>query len=128
LAEGKNLLGELARLFLQTQMEEFATCARVCRDCMKLRRRRDNPTCKIQRLFGTITVDAPRISVCPCRNSWGFLQNKNRPSSRGGWPPTPKVEAADALKDRLLRLKAKLQRTYAGYTLDFIKVNRANLS
>jgi len=33
LAEGNNLLGELARLVLQTQMEEFTTCARVCRDC-----------------------------------------------------------------------------------------------
>jgi hypothetical protein len=33
LAEGKALLGELARLILQTQMEEFATCARVRRDC-----------------------------------------------------------------------------------------------
>ena len=38
LAEGKNLLGELARLILQTQMEEFTTCARVCGDCLKLRR------------------------------------------------------------------------------------------
>ena len=28
LAEGKNLLGELGRLILQTQMEEFITCAR----------------------------------------------------------------------------------------------------
>ncbi len=48
LSEGKGLLGELARLVLQTQMEEFATCARVCRDCMKLRRRRDNRTRKIR--------------------------------------------------------------------------------
>jgi hypothetical protein len=73
LSEGKSLLGELARLILQTQMEEFATCARVCRDCMKLRRQRDNRTRKIQTLFGTITVDAPRISVCPCQNDWGFV-------------------------------------------------------
>ena len=36
LAEGKNLLGELGRLILQTQMEEFTT--RVCGDCLKLRR------------------------------------------------------------------------------------------
>jgi len=73
LAEGKNLLGELARLVLQTQMEEFTTCARVCRDCLKLRRLRDQRTRKIQTLFGTITVDAPRISACPCGNSWGFV-------------------------------------------------------
>ncbi len=44
LVEGKELLGELARLILQTQMEEFTTCARVCHDCTKLRRRRDRRT------------------------------------------------------------------------------------
>jgi hypothetical protein len=44
LAEGKALLGKLARVILQTQMEEFATCARVCGDCLKLRRRQDSRT------------------------------------------------------------------------------------
>ena len=99
LSEGKDLLGELARLVLQTQMEEFATCARVCRDCMKLRRRRDNRTRKIQTLFGTITVDAPRISVCPCQNDWGFVDVSLSP-------------LADLLPDRctpeLRRLQAEL--------------------
>jgi hypothetical protein len=72
LAEGKELLGELGRLVLQTQMEEYTTCARVCPGCMKLRRQRDSRTRKVQTLFGTITVDAPRIRVCPCMNTWGF--------------------------------------------------------
>jgi hypothetical protein len=79
LAEGKELLGELPRLILQTEMKEFATCARVCRDCMNLRRRRDNRTRKIQTLFGTITVDAPRISVCPCRSD----QDRGRSAMKG---------------------------------------------
>jgi hypothetical protein len=61
LAEGKNLLGELGRLILQTQMEEFTT--RVCGDCLKLRRLRDQRTRKVKTLFGTISVDAPRISA-----------------------------------------------------------------
>lgn len=73
LAEGKELLGALARLILQTQMKEFTTCARVCHDCNKLWRQRDNRTRKIQTLFGTVVVDAPRISACPCRNDWGFV-------------------------------------------------------
>src|ERR1700722_13470878 len=64
LAEAKNLLGELGRLVLQTQMEEFIACAGVCGDCLKLRRLRDQRTRKIQTLFGTINVDAPRISLC----------------------------------------------------------------
>jgi hypothetical protein len=42
---------------------------------MKLRRRRDGRTRKIQTLFGggTITVSAPRISACPCRNDWDLV-------------------------------------------------------
>ncbi len=54
-------------------MEEFTTCGRVCTDCLKLRRLRDHRTRKIQTLFGTITVDAPRIAACRCRNVWGFV-------------------------------------------------------
>ena len=73
LAEGKNLLAELGRLILQTQMEEFITCARVCGDCLKLRRLRDQRTRKVQTLFGTISVDAPRISACRCRSGSGFV-------------------------------------------------------
>ena len=52
LAEGKNLLGELGRLILQTQMEEFTT--RVCGDCLKLRRLSDQRTRKVQTLFGRL--------------------------------------------------------------------------
>ena len=73
LAEGKNLLGELGRLILQTQMEEFITRARVCGDCLKLRRLRDQRTRKVQTLFGTISVDAPRISACRCRSGSSFV-------------------------------------------------------
>jgi hypothetical protein len=79
LAEGKDLLAELARLVLQTQMEEFSTCARVCTDCLTLRRLRDSRTRKLQTLFGTIAVEAPRISACPCRNDWGFLDVSRSP-------------------------------------------------
>jgi hypothetical protein len=71
LAEGKNLLGELGRLILQTQMEEFTT--RVCGDCLKLRRLRDQRTRKVKTLFGTISVDAPRISACRCRSGSSFV-------------------------------------------------------
>jgi hypothetical protein len=40
-AEGKDLLAELQRLVLQTQMEEYVMCARVCRERLTLRRQRD---------------------------------------------------------------------------------------
>jgi hypothetical protein len=60
-------------------MEEFTTCARVCGECLKLRRLRDGRARKVQTLFGTITVSAPRISVCPCRNQWGFVDVSSSP-------------------------------------------------
>ncbi len=73
LAEGKKLLSELQRLMLQTQMEEYTVCARVCPECLKLRRQRDCRTRTIQTLFGTVMGDAPRISICPCSNTMGFV-------------------------------------------------------
>ena len=73
LAEGKELLSELQRLVLQTRMEEYVMCARVCPECLTLRRRRDCRTRTLQTLFGTVEVDAPRISICPCSNEMGFV-------------------------------------------------------
>ena len=73
LEEAKRILAELQRLVLQTQMEEYTFCARVCPACLKMRRQRDGRTRTIQTLFGTVTVDAPRISICPCSNTMGFV-------------------------------------------------------
>ena len=73
LVEGKEVLAELQRLMLQTQMEEYAVCKQVCPECLKLRRQRDCRTRTIQTLFGTVVVDAPRISICPCSNTMGFV-------------------------------------------------------
>ena len=73
LVEGKEILAELQRLMLQTQMEEYAVCKRVCPECLKVRRQRDCRTRTIQTLFGTVVVDAPRISICPCSNTMGFV-------------------------------------------------------
>ena len=36
-------------------------------------RRRDCLTKTIQMLFGTVKVDARRISICPCSNEMGFV-------------------------------------------------------
>ena len=73
LAEGKDLLSELQRLVLQTQMEEYTMCARVGSECLTLRRQCDCRTRTIQTLFGTVEVDAPRISICPCSSEIGFV-------------------------------------------------------
>src|SRR5262249_35164521 len=58
---------------VQTQMEEYTYCARVCPACLKMRHQRDCRTRTIQTLFGTVTIDAPRISICPCSNTIGFV-------------------------------------------------------
>jgi hypothetical protein len=73
LAEGKDLLSELQRLVLRTLTEEHTMCARICSECLTLRRQRDCRNRTIQTLFGTVEVDAPRISVCPCSNEMGFV-------------------------------------------------------
>ena len=98
LAELKTLLGELGRLILQTQMEEFINCARVCGSCLGLRRLRDRRTRKIQTLFGTVTVDAPRISACSC-SSEGFVDLS--------WSPLTDV-LPDRCTPELRRLQAEL--------------------
>ena len=54
-------------------MEEYTVCSRVCPACLKMRRQRDCRTRTIQTLFGTVTVAAPRISICPCSNTMGFV-------------------------------------------------------
>src|SRR5690242_16447829 len=58
---------------MQTQMKEYTFCARVCPACLKMRRQRDCRTRTIQTLFGTVTVEAPRIGICPCSNTMGFV-------------------------------------------------------
>ncbi len=63
LAEAKALLAELQQRIVQTQIDEYIVCARVCTDCMKLRRLRDQPTRTLQTLFGTAMVAAPRVRV-----------------------------------------------------------------
>ena len=44
LAEAKVLLAELQQRVVQTHINEYIICARVCTDCMKLRRLRDQRT------------------------------------------------------------------------------------
>ena len=41
LAEAKALLAKLQQRIVQSQIDEYITCARVCPDCLKLRPLRD---------------------------------------------------------------------------------------
>jgi hypothetical protein len=72
LTEAKALLAELQQRIVQDQVAEYVTCARVCPDCMALRRLRDRRTRTLQTLFGTVTVAAPRIRLCSCADTFGM--------------------------------------------------------
>jgi hypothetical protein len=84
LAVGKYLLGEFGHPVLQTQMEVYTTCTRVCRDCMKVRRQRDNRSRKVQTPFGAVTVDARRVGARACMNFWSFVDVSSRRSQTCG--------------------------------------------
>ena len=81
LAEAKVLLAELQQKIVQSQVDEYVTCARVCPDCLKLRRLRDRRTRCLQTLFGTVQVAAPRIRLCACADTLGMVDVSLSPLS-----------------------------------------------
>ena len=81
LAEAKALLAELQQRLVQSQIDEYVTCARVCPDYLKLRRLRDQRTRTLQTLFGTVKVAAPRIRLCTCADTLGMIDLSLSPLS-----------------------------------------------
>jgi len=66
LAESKAILAALQNAIVTTQIDEYIACAQVCKSCLAFLPIRDRRTRKLQPLFGTIEVCAPRIRVCAC--------------------------------------------------------------
>ena len=77
LAESKAILSTLQQAVVTAQLDEYVTCARVCGSCLAFLSIRDRRTRKLQTLFGTVVVPAPRIRVCDCANELG-LHDKSR--------------------------------------------------
>src|SRR5215211_7075854 len=69
LAEAKALLTKLQASILCDQLAEYAAHRRVCPDCGVLQPLKDRRTRRLQTLFGTVEIDAPRFRVCRCRLS-----------------------------------------------------------
>src|SRR3954467_9515852 len=69
LAEAKALLSKLQASILCDQLAEYAAHRRVCPDCGMLQPLKDRRTRRLQTLFGTVAVEAPRFRVCRCRLS-----------------------------------------------------------
>jgi len=67
LSETKALLAELQASMLCSQVAEYTAHHGVCAACRVLQPFKDRRTRRLQTLFGTVEVDAPRFKVCRCR-------------------------------------------------------------
>ena len=67
LAETKALLAKLQASMLCGQVAEYAVHHRACAACGVLQPLKDRRTRRLQTLFGTVEVEAPRFKVCRCR-------------------------------------------------------------
>jgi len=67
LAESKTLLARLQASVLCGQVAEYAAHHRVCPECGVLQPLKDRRTRRLQTLFGTVEIEAPRFKVCRCR-------------------------------------------------------------
>lgn len=82
LDEAKAVLAELRRRMVQSQVDEQVTCARVCSDCLRMRRIRDRRTRTLQTLFGTVSINVPRLKLCICVDAMGFRDVSFSPLSK----------------------------------------------
>ena len=67
LAEAKALLAGLQASMLCGQVAEYAGRRPVCPECGVLQPLKGRRTRRLQTLFGTVEVEAPRFRVCRCR-------------------------------------------------------------
>ena len=74
LAETKTLLARLQASMLCGQVAAYAAHHRACAACGELQPLKDRRTRRLQTLFGTVEVEAPRFELCRCR----------QPMSHGG--------------------------------------------
>jgi len=66
LAESKMLLAKLQASMLCGQVAAYAAYYRACTACGVLQPLKDRRTRRLQTLFGTVEVEAPRFKVCGC--------------------------------------------------------------
>jgi hypothetical protein len=69
LSETKALLVKLQASMLCGQVAEYAAHHRACVECGALQPLKDRRTRRLQILFGTVKVEAPRFRMCRCRPS-----------------------------------------------------------
>src|SRR5918998_923261 len=67
LAEAKAVLAKLQASMVRSQVARCAARGRVCPHCRMPRPLKDRRSRRLQTLFGTVEVEAPRFRVCRCR-------------------------------------------------------------
>jgi hypothetical protein len=69
LSETKTLSAKLQASMLCDQMAEYAAYRRICVHCGVLQPLKERRTRRLQTLFGTVKIAAPRFKVSRCRGS-----------------------------------------------------------
>src|SRR5215208_8096453 len=69
LSEARAVLTKLQVIMVQSQVADYAACHRICPQCRVPQPFKDRPGRRLQTLFGTLEVEAPRFRVCRCRPS-----------------------------------------------------------
>ena len=64
--EAKQLLSTLQRHLLQQQVDTFLDRCATCSDCGALRKVKAHASRSFRTLFGTCTLDSPRLEHCDC--------------------------------------------------------------
>jgi len=67
LAEGKAMLKALQEVVVQQQMTAYLKTQRPCAHCGNLQGRKGSHTTQVRTVFGTISVNSPRLYQCPCQ-------------------------------------------------------------
>ncbi len=67
LAEAKSLIARLQDAMVRGQVAEYLQCRRMCPNCLTFQPVKDRRQRRLQTLFGTVDVEAPRFRICRCR-------------------------------------------------------------
>jgi hypothetical protein len=67
LADGKTILKALQGVVVEQQMTAYLATHRSCAHCGNLQRRKGSHTTQVRTVFGTISVQSPRLHQCWCQ-------------------------------------------------------------
>jgi len=68
LAEGKTTLKSIQEIFVEWQMDTYLSGQVTCSECGKKRQSKGSHPTVFRTVFGTISVNSPRLCHCECRS------------------------------------------------------------